>query len=75
MLAYNVQNIQTATFDGPIELLLYLINKQGIDIREIQIAPITDAFMAYLETLEMMNLKYNYYSHLIPTIILHKQEP
>ena len=56
MLAHSVQNIQTDNFEGPLELLLYLINKQGIDIREVKIAPITDAFLSYVETIELMDL-------------------
>lgn len=56
MLSHNVKNIQTDNFEGPLELLLYLINKQGIDIREVKIAPITDAFLSYIETIEMMDL-------------------
>ena len=27
-------HVQTAVFDGPLELLLYLIRRDGIDVRE-----------------------------------------
>ena len=73
MLAYNLasQNIHTETFDGPLELLMYLINRQGIDIREVQIAPITDAFLAHMETIE--GAVYEITRTSIPSITFNKK--
>ena len=40
------------TFEGPLDLLLYLIKKQNIDILNINVADITDQYMAYVELME-----------------------
>jgi len=39
-------------FEGPLDLLLYLIKRQNINILEIQIAEITNQYMAYVELME-----------------------
>lgn len=39
-------------FEGPLDLLLYLIKRQNIDILEINVAEITDQYMAYVELME-----------------------
>ncbi len=58
MLAYNAQSrsVHTETFDGPLELLLFLVRREGVDIREVRIAPITDAYLAHLGMLEIFDL-------------------
>jgi len=58
LLAYNANSraIHTETFDGPLELLLFLVRREGVDIREIRIAPITDAYLAHLSVLERFDL-------------------
>lgn len=43
--------VKLASFEGPLDLLLYLIQKDEIDIRQIRIAEITDQ---YLRTLDLM---------------------
>lgn len=43
--------VKLASFEGPLDLLLYLIQKDEIDIRNIRIAEITDQ---YLRTLDLM---------------------
>ena len=40
------------TFEGPLDLLLYLIKRQNLDILEINVADITDQYMAYVELME-----------------------
>lgn len=40
------------TFEGPLDLLLYLIKRQNIDILQINVADITDQYMAYVELME-----------------------
>mgnify|MGYP006976791291 CR=1 FL=1 len=37
------------TFEGPLDLLLHLIDSQEIDIYDIPISQITDQYMAYIE--------------------------
>ena len=39
-------------FEGPLDLLLYLIKKQNIDILDINVADITDQYMAYVDLME-----------------------
>ncbi len=58
MLAYDApsNSVKTETFDGALELLLYLVRREGVDIREVRIAPITDAYLAHLEMLEILDL-------------------
>ncbi len=36
-------------FEGPLDLLLYLIRKQNIDILDIPVAEITRQYMGYVE--------------------------
>jgi segregation and condensation protein A len=43
--------VKLASFEGPLDLLLYLIQKDELDIRNIKIAEITDQ---YLRTLDLM---------------------
>lgn len=43
--------VKLASFEGPLDLLLYLIQKDEIDIRNIKIAEITDQ---YLRTIDLM---------------------
>lgn len=45
------------TFEGPLDLLLYLIKKQNIDIRDIPIAEITRQYMTYLELMRALQLE------------------
>lgn len=44
------------TFEGPLDLLLYLIRKQNINILNIPIADITAQYMAYVEIMHESNL-------------------
>lgn len=39
-------------FEGPLDLLLYLIKRQNIDILEINVYEITEQYMAYVELME-----------------------
>ena len=40
------------TFEGPLDFLLYLIKRENIDILEINVADITDQYMAYINLME-----------------------
>ena len=48
---------QLEEFDGPLDLLLYLIKKDEIDIYDIPIADITRQYLAYLEVCKELNLE------------------
>ncbi|MBT5484149.1 MAG: segregation/condensation protein A [Gammaproteobacteria bacterium] len=39
-------------FEGPLDLLLYLIKRQNIDILNINVSEITDQYIAYVELME-----------------------
>ncbi|MFQ5935552.1 MAG: segregation and condensation protein A [Acidiferrobacterales bacterium] len=45
------------TFEGPLDLLLYLIRKQNIDILDIPIAEVTRQYMAYIELMRVAQLE------------------
>ena len=43
-------------FEGPLDLLLYLIKEQKMDIHDIPIAEITKQYIAYLDLMKELNL-------------------
>jgi len=45
------------TFEGPLDLLLYLIRKQKFDILDLPIAPITEQYMEYVELMKEAKLE------------------
>lgn len=45
------------TFEGPLDLLLYLIKRQNLDILDIPIAQITDQYMEYVEVMKDLRLE------------------
>ncbi len=48
--------IKLEVFEGPLDLLLYLIRKNEIDIYDIPIAAITEQYLEYLELMRMLDL-------------------
>ena len=49
--------VRLPLFEGPLDLLLYLINRQQIDIYNIPVARITAQYLDYLAMLEQFNLE------------------
>jgi len=45
------------TFSGPLDLLLYLIRKQNLDILDIPIAEVTRQYMGYVELMQAVKLE------------------
>lgn len=45
------------TFEGPLDLLLYLIKRQNLDILDIPIAVITEQYMEYVELMKDIRLE------------------
>lgn len=45
------------SFEGPLDLLLYLIRKQKFDILDLPIAPITKQYMIYVELMKDVKLE------------------
>jgi segregation and condensation protein A len=44
-------------FEGPLDLLLHLIRKDRMDIRDIAIAPITRQYIEYIKLMTILNLE------------------
>lgn len=44
-------------FEGPLDLLLYLIRKQNFDVLDIPMAQVTDQYLAYVEQIRQHNLE------------------
>jgi segregation and condensation protein A len=55
-LPEDAPQIHLELFDGPLDLLLYLIRRDRIDVHDIPIAPITRRYMEYLELMQELNL-------------------
>ncbi|MFH0919095.1 MAG: segregation/condensation protein A [Fibrobacterota bacterium] len=49
--------VQLDLFKGPLDLLLYLIRKEEISIREIEVSKITDQYIAYIEMMKELDLE------------------
>ena len=54
--AEKAQNFRINDFEGPLDLLLYLIRKNEINILDIPMAAITEQYLDYLRNAEIMNL-------------------
>ncbi len=44
-------------FEGPLDLLLYLIRKQNFNVLDIPMAPLTQQYLAYIEQIRNSNLE------------------
>jgi len=44
-------------FEGPLDLLLYLIRRQNLDILDIDVANITEQYMRYVELMDAMQFE------------------
>jgi segregation and condensation protein A len=55
-LPEDAPQIHLAVFDGPLDLLLYLIRREKVDIHDIPIAPITRQYMEYLDLMTELSL-------------------
>jgi segregation and condensation protein A len=44
-------------FEGPLDLLLYLIRKQNLDVLDIPMAPLTRQYLEYVEIMRTRNLE------------------
>ena len=56
MLVSSLHQVRTPVFDGPLDLLLYLIRRDGIDVREIPVAHITDEYLKVLRNMHQLDL-------------------
>lgn len=49
--------IKLEVFEGPLELLLHLIEKSKVDIYDISVTVITEQYLSYLKTMEKFNIE------------------
>ena len=45
-------NLELASFDGPFDLLVHLIEKQGFDITTVSLQAVTSQYLSYVEDLQ-----------------------
>jgi len=44
-------------FEGPLDLLLYLIRKQNLDILHVDVSAVTDQYMGYINTMQSLRFE------------------
>lgn len=49
--------VSLPVFEGPLDLLLYLIKRDEVDIYDVEIARITAQYLAYLEAMQELDLE------------------
>jgi len=52
----DTYRVKLEIFEGPLDLLLYLIKKDEIDIYDIPISHITEQYLAYLELMQELDI-------------------
>lgn len=52
----NGYQVKLEGFEGPLDLLLHLINRYEIDIYDIPVAQITEQYMNYIHTMQQLEL-------------------
>ena len=50
-------SIKTSNFEGPLDLLCHLIDKNKMDIYDINLSEITDQYIEYIKQMEKINLE------------------
>jgi segregation and condensation protein A len=63
--------VNLEVFQGPLDLLLFLIRKKKIDIHEIPIAVITREYLEYLDRKEKINLEREGEFLLMAAVLIH----
>src|SRR6202453_2731399 len=53
----NLTHVKLPVFEGPLDLLLYLIKKDELDIYDIPIERITSQYLDYLRLIKMLDLE------------------
>src|ERR1043166_10217755 len=49
--------VKFEVFEGPLDLLLYLIKKEEVDIYEVNLTQLATQFIAYIEVMRMLDLE------------------
>jgi len=53
---FTGHRVTIAIFEGPLDLLLYLVRKHEVDIYEVPLAGITEEYLAYLSALQQLSV-------------------
>ncbi|MBM7569776.1 segregation/condensation protein A [Aquibacillus albus] len=53
---HSTYQVKLDAFEGPLDLLLHLINQYEIDIYDIPVAQITEQYMVYIRTMQQLEL-------------------
>ncbi len=48
--------VETGVFEGPMDLLLYLVRRDGIDLAAFSVREVTDAYLGYLDRMRELHL-------------------
>jgi segregation and condensation protein A len=57
MLSAVAYQVQTPVFDGPFDLLLHLILREQVDLYEVSLSGLVEAYLAELERMESLDLE------------------
>src|SRR6266536_2099848 len=49
--------VKFEVFEGPLDLLLYLIKKEEVDIYEVNLTGLATQFIEYIETMRLLDLE------------------
>jgi segregation and condensation protein A len=52
----HVFTVKTEVFDGPLDLLLHLVKRDGISLARLEVSRIADAYLAYLDRMRELDL-------------------
>lgn len=53
---YTPPAVHIDSYDGPLDLLLFLIRREGVDVRNIPVARICDAYLSFLDDAEVIDV-------------------
>ena len=48
--------VRIESFEGPFDLLLYLVSRQKVDIGSISITEIVDQYVAYIDRMQKLDI-------------------
>jgi segregation and condensation protein A len=51
----NAMQVRVPTFEGPLDLLLYLIQSHELDISKVTISKVTDQYLAYVRAMQVLD--------------------
>jgi segregation and condensation protein A len=54
---FSGHRVVISIFEGPLDLLLYLVRRREVDVLEVPAAEITRQFVEYLKTMEVLNIE------------------